>query len=261
MNVLESFSLKGKVALVTGGAGLYGRQIVRALAEAGADTYIASRDLKALKIIAGEYRARDLNITALQYDQGEEQSILALRDDILRNTGRVDILVNNSVARPMKRGYADEAAAFEQSMRINATGLFLITRAFGDAMAERQHGSIINIASIQGMIAPDPAIYRGTNMSGWYPDYFFHKGGMINFTRFIASYYGARNVRCNSVSPGGYRTNQHPAAFVKQYSDRTFLGRLANDSDLMGAIVFLASDASLYITGVNIPVDGGYTAK
>ena len=103
--------------------------------------------------------------------------------------------------------------------------------------------------------------HRGTNMSGWYPDYFFHKGGVINFTRFIASYYGGRGVRCNCVSPGGFRTSDHPEPFVRQYSDRTFLGRLANSTDLMGVIVFLSSDASLYITGTNIPVDGGYTAK
>jgi NAD(P)-dependent dehydrogenase (short-subunit alcohol dehydrogenase family) len=111
------------------------------------------------------------------------------------------------------------------------------------------------------MVAPDPTIYRGTTMNGWYPDYFFHKGGMINFTRFIASYYGEKNVRCNCLSPGGFRTEKHPAAFVRQYGDRTFLGRLANDTDLMGAAVFLASDASAYVTGVNLPVDGGYTAK
>jgi NAD(P)-dependent dehydrogenase (short-subunit alcohol dehydrogenase family) len=128
-------------------------------------------------------------------------------------------------------------------------------------MAERGHGSIINIGSIQGMIGPDPTIYRGTEMSGWYPDYFFHKGGVINFTRFIASYYGDRSVRCNCISPGGFLTPNHPEPFVRQYSDRTFLGRLANDTDLMGAIVFLASDASVYVTGVNLPVDGGYTAK
>lgn len=261
MAVLDMFSLKGRVALVTGGAGLYGRQIVGALAEAGAETFIASRDIEALKVVAGEHRAQDRDVTALQYDQGDEQSILTLRDEILLRSGRVDILVNNSVARPMKRGFGDDASTFAESMCVNATGLFLITRTFGDTMAERQRGSIINIASIQGMVGPDPTIYRGTNLSGWYPDYFFHKGGMINFTRFIASYYGARNVRCNCISPGGYRTKKHPAAFVRQYSDRTFLGRLANDTDLMGAIVFLASDASSYVTGVNIPVDGGYTAK
>lgn len=98
-------------------------------------------------------------------------------------------------------------------------------------------------------------------MSGWYPDYFFHKGGLINFTRFVASYYGARGVRCNCISPGGYETPEHPPVFVRNYSACTFLGRMANDTDLMGAAVFLASDASAYVTGVNLPVDGGYTAK
>ena len=161
----------------------------------------------------------------------------------------------------MKKGYLDDASAFAESMRVNATGLFTITRAFGDVMAEQGGGSIINIGSIQGMIGPDPTIYRGTTMSGWYPDYFFHKGAIINFTRFIASYYGARGVRCNCLSPGGFRTDDHPEPFVRQYSDRTFLGRLANATDLMGVIVFLGSDASVYITGTNIPVDGGYTAK
>lgn len=261
MGILERFSLQRKVALVTGGAGLYGRQIVAAAAEAGALTYVASRNLEALEALAEEHGARGLDVHALQYDQAEEQSILALRDTILERSGQIDVLVNNSVARPMKKGYRDDAAAFAQSMQVNATGLFVITRAMGDVMAERGSGSIINIGSIQGMIGTDPTIYRGTSMSGWYPDYFFHKGGMINFTRFIASYYGGKGIRCNCISPGGFWTAAMPQAFVAQYSDRTFLGRLANETDLMGAIVFLASDASLYITGANIPVDGGYTAK
>lgn len=261
MGVLETFSLENKVVLVTGGAGLYGRQIVRGIAEAGAETYVASRGIEALEVLAEEHRAEGLNVTALKYDQGEEASILALRDEILERSGHIDVLVNNAVARPMKDAYQSALDTFSESMRVNATGLFAITRAFGDAMAERGRGSIVNIGSMQGMIAPDPTIYRGTDMSGWYPDYFFHKGGMINFTRFIASYYGARNVRCNCLSPGGLRTENHPEPFVQQYSDRTFLGRLANDTDLMGAVVFLSSDASAYITGTNIPVDGGYTAK
>ncbi len=261
MGVLESFSLQGKVALVTGGAGLYGRQIVAALAEAGACTYIAARHVDALAALATEHRGPGQDVRALPLDLGEEGSILALRDALLKDSGHVDILVNNAALRPMKRGYQDDAATFAESMRVNATGLFIITRAFGDVMAGQGSGSIINIGSIQGMIGPDPTIYRGTEMSGWYPDYFFHKGGMINYTRFVASYYGSRGVRCNCVSPGGFRTEAHPEAFVRQYSDRTFLGRMANSTDLQGVIVFLASDASLYITGANIPVDGGYTAK
>lgn len=258
---MNSFSLAGKVALVTGGAGLYGRQIVEALAEAGAQTYAASRDVAKLEEVSAGLRDRGLNVTALKLDQGDEQSVLALRDEILERGGRIDVLVNNAVARPMRGGFSDDAESFAESMRINATGLFVITRAFGDAMAERGGGSIINVGSIQGMVGPDPTIYEGTGMHGFYPDYFFHKGGMINFTRFAASYYGSKGVRCNCISPGGFRTESHHELFVRQYSDRTMLGRMANESDLKGVIVFLASDASAYITAANIPVDGGYTAK
>jgi NAD(P)-dependent dehydrogenase (short-subunit alcohol dehydrogenase family) len=259
MKILESFSLKGKVALITGGAGLYGRQIVEAVAEAGAKTFVASRNLAELKKLEKKHCQRGEDLTALQYDQGEEQSILALRDQILKAAGKIDILVNNSVARTMKGAYQDKAETFAKSMKVNATGLFIITRAIGDVMTDK--GSIINVGSIQGLIGPDPTIYRGTNMTGFYPDYFFHKGGMVNFTRFMASYYGSRGIRCNCIHPGGFWTEKMPEAFVRQYSDRTFLGRLANESDLKGIIVFLASDASLYVTGANITVDGGYTAK
>lgn len=261
MPILDLFSLSGKTALVTGGAGLYGRQIVRAIAEAGAETCIASRNLGALEPLAAQLRGEGLHVSAMQYDQANEESILALRDAFLKQRGKIDVLVNNAVARPMKNGFQSPAASFAESMQINATGLFIITRAFGDVMAKAGSGSIVNIGSIHGMIAPDPPIYRGTTMHAWAPDYFFHKGGMINFTRFIASYYGAHGVRCNCLSPGGLRTPNHPEPFVNQYGDRTFLGRLAGETDLMGAVVFLASDASRYVTGANLPVDGGYTAK
>ena len=261
MSVLETFSLKDRVVLVTGGAGLYGRQIVAAAAEAGARTYVAARRREPLEALAAEHRAGGRDVRAMQFDQGEEASVLALRDAIVKESGRIDVLVNNAVLRPMKKAYRDDASTFAESMKVNATGLFVITRAVGDVMAEHGRGSIINIGSIQGMVGTDPTIYRGTSMSGWYPDYFYHKGAIINFTRFIASYYGATGVRCNCVSPGGFRTPDHPDAFVAAYSDRTFLGRLANGTDLMGVIVFLGSDASAYVTGANIPVDGGYTAK
>ena len=261
MNIKELFDLTGKVAVVTGGAGLYGRQIVAALAEAKAKVYTASRNLEALEKVASEHRADGYDVAALKLDLSDEKSILSLRDKILKQNKKIDILVNNAVLRPMKKGYHDDASSFAESMQVNATGLFIITRAIGDVMGEQKGGSIINIGSIQGMIGPDATIYKNTNMSGWYPDYFFHKGGMINFTRFIASYYGSKGVRCNCIAPGGFLTNKTPKAFVKQYSDRTFLGRLANGTDLKGIVAFLASDASQYITGTNIPVDGGYTSK
>ena len=261
MNTRDLFSLDGKVALVTGGAGLYGRQLVAGMAEAGAKTFTASRSIDSVEKVAAGYRDQGLDVTALSYDQADEESIHQLRDEILERAGRCDILVNNSVLRPMKEGYRDTLDSFALSMRVNATGLFAITRAFGDAMAEKGEGAIVNIASIHGMIAPDPWLYEGTNITGWYPDYFFHKSGMINFTRFTASYYGDKGVRCNSVSPGGYQTEQHDPLFLENYAKKTILGRMANDDDLKGVVVFLASPAAAYITGVNVPVEAGYTAK
>jgi NAD(P)-dependent dehydrogenase (short-subunit alcohol dehydrogenase family) len=258
MSILERFSLAGKVALLTGGAGLYGRQLLRGLAEAGARTYIASRNLGQLEHLAAEHRAAGHDVRAIPLDQGDEASILAARERIEAESGRLHVLVNNAVARPVK-GYFDDAASIDESMRINGTGLILVTRAMGEALADG--GSIINIGSIMGLIGLEPLNYRGTEMSGWCPDYFFHKGGMANLTRFLASYYGSRGIRCNCVHPGGLLNEAHPDAFVRNYSERTCLGRLANDDDLAGAVVFLASDASAYITGTNIPIDGGYTAK
>mgnify|MGYP006279481331 CR=1 FL=1 len=261
MGILERFSLEGKVALVTGGAGKYGRQVVCAVAGAGARVFVASRSIAPLETLAAELNAAGGQVEALSFDQGDEASVRALRDTILGRAGRCDVLVNNAVLRPMLGGWDSPAAQFAESMRVNATGLFIISRAFGNAMAERGAGAMVNIGSIQGRVGPDPAIYTGTDMHGWVPDYFFHKGGMENFTRFLASYYGRFGVRCNCLAPGGFQTPEHPEAFVRQYSERTCLGRMANDTDLMGAVVFMASDAAKYITGAVLPVDGGYTAK
>jgi NAD(P)-dependent dehydrogenase (short-subunit alcohol dehydrogenase family) len=260
--ILGKFSLKGKVALISGGEGLYGRQVVAAVAEAGARTYIASPFMDRLQEVADGLNARGLDVTPLQLDLSDESTVLAVRDEIKKREGRLDILVNNAVLRCMKNRWWDTAEKFTESMVVNATGLFIITRAMGDLMAECGNGgSIINIGSIQGLIGPDPTLYEGTEMSGFNPDYFFHKGGMVNFTRFTASFYGANGVRCNCICPGGFWTDDMPESFVTAYSRRTFVGRLANMTDLMGAIVFLASDASEYVTGAILPVDGGYTAK
>ena len=258
MNVLDSFRLQGRTAVVTGGAGLFGRQIVEALAEAGARAFMASRNLEKLESRARQFREVGLDVTALAFDQGDERSAHALLDQILARAEGVDILVNAAVARPM-RDWSDPAAAWTESMRINATGLFSITRLIGEHMAARGHGSIINISSIQGVVGPDFTLYEGLDW-GIPPDYFFHKGGMNQFTRFVAGKLGGHGVRCNTICPGGFFNHQDPV-FVERYNRRTFLGRMAGESDLKGAIVFLASDASAYVTGTEITVDGGYTAK
>ncbi len=258
--VLEKFSLAGKTALVTGGGGLYGQAIVDALAEAGATVWIASRDLAKLKSVAAQKNKLGLDVRAAALDQGRLKSADILFTRIVGKSGRLDVLVNNAVVWPMK-SYSEPTENFAKSMAVNCTGLFHLTRLFGDAMARQKSGSIINIGSIQGMVGPDATLYEGLPMNGLLPDYFFHKGGMLNYSRFLAAYYGPSNVRCNCLSPGGVLSERMTKAFIKRYSKRTFLERPASLDDIKGAAVFLASDASLYITGSNLVVDGGYTAK
>jgi NAD(P)-dependent dehydrogenase (short-subunit alcohol dehydrogenase family) len=261
MKVLESFSLKGKVALLTGGAGLYGRQLAEALAEAGAATYIASRNVAELEKVAASLRAEGGDVTALPLDLEDEASIRAVVDETARRAGRIDVLVNNAVTRCACAAWDQPMEVFDRSLRINASALFCLTRLAAEEMKKVGGGAVINIGSYMGLRGPDPLNYVGTDMMKTpSPIYFFEKGGMVNFTRFAASVLGPHGIRVNAVHPGGFFSNQ-PDAFVRNYSANTMLGRLANGSDLKGVVVFLASDASCYLTGANIPVDGGYTAK
>jgi NAD(P)-dependent dehydrogenase (short-subunit alcohol dehydrogenase family) len=251
------FSLQGQVILLTGGAGLYGRSLAANLAEAGANLILASRGLAALEGVASAERVRGYRVQARAFDLSVETSILRLRDQVLEEFGRVDGLVNNAVVRPMKT-VDSPLIEWEASMQANATGLFAVTRAFGDVMAARGRGSIVNIGSIQGMVGPDLTLYEGLGLQA-VPDYFFHKAGMLNLTRYFAAHYGPRCVRVNCVSPGGFRADQNPT-FVERYERSTFLRRMADESDLPGPVIFLLSEAARYITGANLPVDGGYTA-
>jgi len=261
MNVLESFSLKGKVALLTGGAGKYGRQVAEALAEAGAVTVIASRSVAELEKVAEVLRTEGGDVTALPLDLEDEASVKALVAEVVRRFGRLDVLVNNAVTRCACAGWDQPMETFDKSLRVNASALFCLTRLAAEEMKKAGGGSVINIGSYMGIRGPDPLNYVGTDMgANPSPIYFYEKGGMVNFTRFAASVLGPYQIRVNAIHPGGFFTNQ-PAAFIKNYSANTMLGRLANASDLKGVIVFLASDASRYLTGTNIPVDGGYTAK
>jgi NAD(P)-dependent dehydrogenase (short-subunit alcohol dehydrogenase family) len=254
---VPSLSLRGQVVILTGAAGHYGRGLAAQLAATGATLVIASRQLEALEAVAVEERARGHKVTAETLDQADEASVLALRDRVLARHGRIHGLVNNAVARPMG---GDDAPVeqWDESMRVNARGVFLMVRAFGATMAEAGGGSIVNIGSIQGMVGPDYSLYEGLNM-GTVPDYFFHKAGMINLTRYYAARLGPHGVRVNCLSPGGF-FNHQPPEFVRRDEQQTFLRRMAGVHDLGGPVAFLLSEASAYITGVNLAVDGGYTA-
>lgn len=258
MGILEKFSLKGKIAIVTGGAGLYGKFIVEGLAEAEATVYVSSRNLKNCEELSKKLREKGYSVLPAKVDLGDKESMDQLKEKIIKEQKKIDILVNNAVLRPM-RTYYDEIEKFRLSMEVNATGVFYLTRIIAEEMKKQKGGSIINISSIQGIVGPDFTLYEGTEMDAP-PDYFFHKSGMINLTKYFASKLGQYNIRVNAVSPGGLYAGQNPV-FVERYNKRTFLGRMAEGEDIKGVIVFLASDTSLYITGANIVVDGGYTAK
>lgn len=256
------FDLTGKIAVVSGGAGLYGYQIVSALAEAGATVYVASRNRKNNLEKLAPLINEGYKINILEFDLEDEKSILKMCDDVYNSESKVDILVNNAVLRCMN-GYTDTAEKFDKSMHANATGTFVISRAFGDRMAKDGDGSIINIGSYMGILGPNYNLYEGTEMNknGAPGDYFFHKGGITNYTKFLAGHYGRFGVRANCIELGGLFDGTQDKKFVERYNKSTMLGRMANDTDVKGLIVYLASEASAYMTGAIIPLDGGYSAK
>ncbi len=259
MNVKDLLSLKGKIILVTGGAGVYGKCIVEGLAEADGTVITASRNLENGERVAQEFRRRGLDVHAMRVDQADHKSVMALKEKIQKEFGKLNVFVNNAVSRPMK-GYNAPLEQFAESMRVNAIGMFDILREMADLIAQTGGGSIVNISSMMGMFGPDLSNYEGTDMSkDLPPDYFFHRGGMINLTRYLARVLADKNIRANCISPGGLFNNQ-PERFVQNYSKKVPVGRMANNDDIKGLVVLLASDASAYINGENILMDGGMHA-
>ena len=257
MHVKELFSLKGKVALVTGGAGRYGHCIVEGLAEADGTVITASRNLEAGEALAEKLRARQLDVHALRLDQADHDSVMTVKEEILRRFGGLDVFVNNAVARPMA-GYNGTLEQWAESMRVNATGMFDVTREMADLIARRGGGSIVHISSMMGMFGPDLSNYEGTDMGDPAPDYFFHNGGIINLSRYLARRLADKNVRSNVISPGGLLAHDiQPERFLQNYTKKVPVGRMAVDDDIKGLVVFLASGASAYVNGENILMDGG----
>ena len=261
MGVLDKFSLKDRVALVTAGAGpLFGSSLTEALADAGATVITASRSLQRNEEFAESLRQQGYDAHGMQCDIGNVDSIDQLHADVIERFGRLDVLVNSALARAGHTGDFDAQTPEDWAVCAagDMVGLYAICRAFVPDMVKQGKGSIINISSIYGVVGNDPGLYDDTDLKTA-PSYNFVKAGMINFTRYIASFYGKQGVRANCISPGGYFTGQ-PEPFLRRYCKRVPVGRLMNNEDVKGAVVFLASDASEYVTGENLMVDGGWTA-
>jgi NAD(P)-dependent dehydrogenase (short-subunit alcohol dehydrogenase family) len=259
-HVRDLFSLRDRVALVTGGAGRYGRQICQALGEAGATVIVASRDYGKCETFAEELRRENSKAEALRLDVNDQESSLNVSSRIKAQWGRLDILVNNAVVVRAATVDSHSAEEWAQAMESNSTALYRTSCLFGEMMARRGAGTIVNVASIYGIVSPDFRIYDGCAEMTNPPSYGFAKAGMIQLTRYLAVYFAPRGVRVNCISPGGLFSETMPSRFVDEYTKRTPLGRMAGANDLKGAAVFLASDASGYVTGQNLVVDGGYTA-
>ncbi len=266
---MNMFSLKHMVAIVTGALGLLGKEHCRALAGAGAHVVVS--DLN-------EERCREFALTLTPdalgagTDVSDAASVSSLLHKTMERFGRIDILVNNAAVNekfedPLQHLKMSQFENFplevwKKIMDVNVTGVFICSQIIGSVMAEKGKGSIINIASTYGVVAPDQSIYKtpdGQQAFFKSPAYPVSKGAVIAFTKFLAAYWGHRGVRANTLSPGGVE-NAQDDFFVRNYSAKTLLGRMAQPSDYKGAIVFLASDASCYMTGANLIVDGGWTA-
>lgn len=266
--VKEMFSLFGRTAVVTGALGLLGREHCRCLAEAGANVVVADLDESACCELAATLPSRSCG---LALDVTNRESVQTLHSEVLQRFGSAEILINNAAANDMfeNPSLAAEQSRFEnypvemwrRMMDVNVTGMFICSQVIGSAMARRGAGSIINIASTYGVVAPDQSIYRkpdGEQQFFKSPSYPASKGAVITFTKYLASYWGHAGVRVNALSPGGVENGQQEF-FKENYARKTPLGRMAGRTDYHGAILFLASDASRYMTGANLIVDGGWT--
>ncbi len=277
-NIMNKFSLADRVAIVTGGTGLLGVEFCRTLAEAGARVVIADLNADAVSQLATSMIQSGYHVMGIATDITQPESVSNLLDETLSGFGRLDILVNSAALDPKfdppsldkmaKQGAV--SGAFEDypldtwkaALEVNLTGMFLCCQAAVKPMlAHGKKGSIINICSTYGLVGPDQRIYqRDGRQTSYKPVYYsVTKAGVLGLTRYLSAYYAGTEIRVNALTPGGVY-NSHDETFLNAYSARTIMGRMANKDEMNGALLFLASDASSYMTGSNLVVDGGWTA-
>ena len=265
------FDVKHKNIVLTGASGTLGSQYSHFLSAAGANMILVDLDDKKNKMlekqIVKKYHTKCKSYLA---DISNKEEIKNVSSKFISEFGTIDGLINNAgftstFAKKQTKSYVTSFEEFplelwNKTLAVNLTGVFLCSQEFGKVMAKRKKGVIINIASHYGLIGADQRIYgkSGLNLSA---SYAASKAGIVNLTRYLASYWRKKNIRVNTLTPGGVLNRKHHSReFVKKYSERTILNRMANENEYNGAILFLISDASSYMTGGNLVIDGGWTA-
>ena len=267
----KQFELNGRVAVVTGATGILGKKFCSGLAEFGAKVVVVDIDKGQVenfsKILENRYGTECLGLVC---DVSDADSVKKTTEYIEKTIGTIDILHNNAATKgkDLKKLFAPleeyEIDTWRELMAVNLDGMFLVAKEVGSRMAKRGKGSIIQTASIYGAtMGPDQRIYEDSEYMGMKintpPSYAVTKGGVVGLTNYLATYWASKGVRVNTISPGGIESGQNDI-FYKRYSSRVPMGRMAEADEIVGALIFLASDASSYITGQNIFIDGGLSA-
>ena len=263
MHAKELFSLEGKVAIVTGGRGLYGAAICEGLCEMGATVIVASRNGEKCEEFAETLRQQGHNAFGMALDLSDDASIKALPKAVFDRFGRIDILVNNAVDRSNLTSLADATRQkLQDSASTNLNGQILLSQAVLRYMIPIERGSIINISSMRGLDSPHFPFYP-ESMGDQPVNYTTEKWAMVGLTKYMAGRYGKHHIRVNCIAPGGFNPglaeDPDKKSFVDTYIANTPLGCWASYDDIKGPVAFLASDAAAYVTGATLVMDGGWT--
>ena len=264
----EIFSIKGKTIVLTGSAGRIGSRFAHTLSKAGANVILVDKEAKSnLKLASEIVRKYKTKAVAHNIDINDEVQVDKFIKTVIKKYKKIDVLINN--AHFVSRNHPKKDAPFEKypvelwdkAISDNLRGFFLCSQKIGSAMIKRKKGVILNISSIYGLVGPDQRIYGKSRLNS--PAFYSAtKGAIVNLTRYLASSWGPKNIRVNTLTLGGiFDKKLHSGKdFVKNYSDKTMLGRMSNKEDYDGALLFLISDASSYMTGSNLIIDGGWVA-
>ena len=265
------FDLNGRVAIVTGAAGLLGSEFCLTLAKAGASVVVADIDYEGSRRITQSLDEQGYQAKSVAVDVTEESAVNRMVETTLTEYKRLDILVNSAALDPKFDPDHEEQhtnafedfprSVWDQALAVNLTGMFLCCQQAVRPMLSQGSGVIINISSMYGIVGPDQRLYQREGEPPRYKPVYYSvsKAGVLGLTRYLATYYAGKNIRVNALTGGGV-FNNHDESFLKSFSARAVLGRMARKDELNGALLFLASDASSYMTGANLVVDGGWMA-